>query len=121
MAITIKQNVTIINYELRRGDTFDPSLTYNDSTETPIDLTGYTAKLDIKDAIDGNIITQLTDVSGITLGGPVADNVKILILPAVTELYTVASMVYDLELTDTLGVIKTLTEGKITLKLDVSL
>ena len=120
MATTVKQNVSKINYELRRGDTFNPTITYKDSNEAVIDLTTYTAKMDIKNEIDGTIIESLTQASGITLTST-SPNISILIDKAVTAAYTITPMVYDLELTDGSGVAKTLMEGTIALKLDVSL
>lgn len=120
MATTIKQNVSKINYELRRGDTFDPSLTYRDSANAVIDLTTYTARLEIRSAIDGTVILALSEISGITLAAT-SPNISILILPAVTAAFTFDVAVYDLELIDNLGVVKTLIEGTIALKKDVTI
>jgi len=117
---TVKQNVSKLNYELRRGDTFDPTITYRDSTGAVILLSGYTARLDIKDEIDGNIILSLTHLAGITLTDT-SPNISILIDESVTALFTFENAVYDLELTDTLGTVKTLVEGNIILKKDITL
>jgi len=117
---TIKQNVSKLSYELRRGDTFDPTITYKDSTGAVILLSGYTAKMDIKDAIDGNVLLSLTHLAGITLTDT-SPNISILIDDSITALFTFENAVYDLELTDTLGVVKTLVEGSILLKKDITL
>jgi len=120
MATTVKQNVSKINYEMRRGDTFNPTIAYKDENGVIIDLSSHTAKMDLKDAIDGTVIESLTSASGITLAAT-DPNISILIADTVTAAYTITPMVYDLELTDSGGVVKTLMEGTITLKLDVSL
>lgn len=116
---TIKQNVSKVNYELRRGDTFNPTLTYRDSTSSVIDLTGYQARLDIKDEIDGTIIHSLTHLSGLALSST-SPNISIFIDEVDTALFTFEVAVYDLELTDNAGIVKTLMEGVISLKLDVT-
>ena len=120
MSTTIKQNVPKVNYELRRGDTFDPSLNYEDVNGATIDLSTWTARLEIRAEIDGPIITSLTESSGITLTNT-NPNISILIDDSVTSTYTLDTMVYDLELTDTLSVVKTLMEGNIFMKKDVTI
>ena len=120
MATTVKQNVSKINYELRRGDTFNPTIAYKDSAGAIIDLSTHTAKMDLKNEIDGTIIDSLTQLAGITLAAT-DPNITILISDTDTAAYTVTPMVYDLELTDSGGVVKTLMEGTISLKLDVTL
>ena len=49
------------------------SLTYQDNTNTPINLTGYSAKMDVKGSLSDednyNILSLSTSNGGITLGG----------------------------------------------------
>lgn len=78
----------------------------------PVDLTGYTATMTIKDVVGGTTLLTLTEASGITLG--TTDGViDLLISGAVTGAWTWTTAVYDLDLTDTAGVITNLSTGSI--------
>ena len=83
-------------------------LVYN----TPVTLTGMTARLIIRDApVTGNILVTLTEISGITL-----DNTAKTITPKLaTAALTWTVGYYDLELTDSLGVVTQLLTGTISI------
>lgn len=56
--------------EIDRGETFSPELTWLDENELPIDVTGYTAKMQLRSKERGHFVVELSTENGrITLGG----------------------------------------------------
>jgi len=114
-----------LNIVIEQGTTFNPVLTYTDNSTpaVPIDLSGYTARMQIRlkqtDAtfIVGGELT--TENSGITLGGA-AGTVTLLITDTVTTAFTFASAVYDLELIDGSGIVSRLLTGTVTLSTETT-
>lgn len=104
--------VAQVDFNIYQGDDYLHSFIWQDDQGTPIDLTGYSARLQVRrKASDTEFILEITDLDGITLGG-VAGTVDIQIPGAETAKITKAS-VYDLELTDASGTVITLTAGNV--------
>lgn len=110
------------NYDLyiEQGATFNKQLTWKDSVGNPVNLTGYTARLQIRTSLtESTTIASLTQGSGITLGG--ALGTIVLLLSAVqTAAITQTKGVYDLELQSGDGTVTRLLEGKVTIKPEVT-
>lgn len=87
----------------------------------PVNLTGYTARMHIRDSVDASttIATLTTENGGITLGGA-AGTVELLMAAAATSAIAVSQAVYDLEIVDTLLKVTRLLEGSITFKKEVT-
>lgn len=84
---------------LEEGADYALTLTYYDSSGALVDLTGATAKLQIKDEIGSSALVSLTQASGITLGGT-AGTISIAITVAqVAALGANFEGLYDLKLT----------------------
>ena len=50
--------------------TFERTITWKDSTGTPVNLTGYTARLQVRSTFDdSNTVVDIDETGGITLGG----------------------------------------------------
>ena len=87
---------------------------------TPHTLTGYTARMQIKDRVGGVVLLSLTtENGGITLddGGKV---IEISITAAQTEAFTKSAGVYDLELVSPGGVVTPLMEGAVAINTEVT-
>ena len=102
---------------LEQGATFDKTLTWQDSSTDPataINLTGYTAKMEIrKKYTDAAAQVTLTHASGITLGGA-AGTIRIILSNTFTSsLPADFSGVYDLELTSGAGIVTRLVQGSV--------
>lgn len=85
---------------------------------TPEDLTGYTARMTIRDRIGGSVLLTLTSGAPdnrITISN-VTKTITIIISAVDTAAYTATSAVYDLEMVSASGVVTTLMFGQITLK-----
>jgi hypothetical protein len=92
------------------------TVTVNDATETPIPLTGWTYRAQIrKKATDKNVMKSL-DVS---LDSVVTNRLVLRLSSEEAEGLT-ASGVWDLELTDPDGTVQTVLAGKVTVILDVT-
>lgn len=108
------------NFELKRGDNWiGPTFVYQDSSGNAIDLTSYTARLMIKDEVDGdNTYVSITSGAGqIVLGadGTIVFNVA----AAATAAWTWEYGYYDLELTVG-GIVTTIVAGRIHLLGDIT-
>jgi hypothetical protein len=115
------------NLYINQGSTFDETVTYVEDDEvTPINLTGYTARAQLRSGYGGTLITTLTtENSGITLGG-VLGTIRMTIAPVVTAAYTPATfangaVVWDLEIIDALGKITRLLQGVAELSKEVTI
>lgn len=105
---------------IEQGATYRKKLTWKDSAGDPIDISGYTARMHIREEKDSsNTLIELTDANGgIALGGA-AGTIEMLILADVTETITWADGVYDLELVLGVEVIR-FTEGAVTVSFEVT-
>ena len=87
---------------------------------TPMDLTGYTARLAVKDKIGGTVLLSLTTENN----GIVIDNAKKTITLTVeataTDDFTWTRGVYDLELISPAGVVTALISGKVSVTKEVT-
>jgi hypothetical protein len=88
---------------------------------TPIDLTGYTARMQIRGKIDdaGTIAELTTENSGITIS-TANSTITITISATATALYTFSTAVYSLELVSSGGVVTPFITGTMTLVKEVT-
>ena len=98
-----------INVE--QGATFSLQITYKDPSNQPINLTGYTARMDVRTKVKATTETiELTTENGrIALGG-VLGTVTLSLTAAETAAIASGKYVYDLELVNGAAVIR-LIEG----------
>lgn len=87
---------------------------------TPVDLTGFTARMTIKDKVGGTELMALTTGNGRIVIDEA--NFKITLLVSATDTAAIAwkKGVYDLELESPTGVVTSLMDGKITVSLEVT-
>lgn len=107
------------NFTIYQGATFSHVLTWRDSSEALVNLTGYTARMQIRNRIGGDTIASLTTENGkISLGGS-AGTITLTIAAADTAAITEGG-VYDLELVSGGGIVTRLLEGSVTLSKEVT-
>lgn len=104
-----------------QGATFSRMLTWKDANNVAINLSGYTARLQMRTSQDAAapFITLTTENGGITLGGA-AGTITLTISAATTAAITESSGVYDLELVTSGGVVTRLIEGDVLLSKEVT-
>ncbi len=92
--------VSKLKLEVNQGATFRMRLTWKTGAPPlPVDLTGYTARMDIREDIDDITprITLNTENGGLTLGG-VTGTIDLYISSSATTLFDWESGVYDIEM-----------------------
>jgi len=94
-----------------QGANYAATLTYRDSANTIINLTGYSARMQVRKTIGSTTpYLSLTQASGITLGGA-AGTVAIAISAATLAAVPAGNYVYDLELISGAGAVIRLISG----------
>ena len=88
--------------------------------DTPVDLTGYTARMSIKDKIGGAVLHSLTTENGGIDIDPAAKTIALSIPAADTEDFTWSRGVYDLEMVSPAGKVTRIISGRIALSREVT-
>jgi hypothetical protein len=114
----------LYNITCQQGATLQRQLTWTDSARDAYNLTGYTARMQVRDNVSSNtIVIALSTTAGsggtITLGG-IAGTVDLLIPAANTTTLTAGQYVYDLELVSGGGVVTRLLEGNFKVTAEVT-
>ena len=78
-----------------KGITWTIRVVYSDNAGVPINLTGYTAEFQIRDKIQGSLLYDMTQVSGIVIT-PLTGTLVLTISGAVTDTFNFSSGVYGL-------------------------
>jgi len=89
----------LYNITAEQGATFTRTITWNTSAGTPVNLTGYTARMQVRADYDAStaLLDLTTENGGITLGGALGTIVLTATATATAALSS-GSYVYDLEL-----------------------
>jgi len=87
---------------------------------TPVSLSGYTARMTIKDRVGGTVLATLTSGTGEIVLDNTNKTITATIAAALTAAYSWASGVYDLELESGDGVVTTLLRGTVAVTEEVT-
>lgn len=89
----------IYNITAEQGATLTRTVTWKNSVGDPINLTGYTARMQVRADYDSTtaVLTLTTENGGITLGGS-AGTIVITATATATTALSASTYVYDLEL-----------------------
>lgn len=110
----------VYNFLLLKGATFRLPILWEETEGTPKDLTGYTARMDIRTQIeDEDRVLRIDSTSGITIT-PEEGKVELYISPAQTTEFPGTTLYYDLELVDDSGDVDRILQGIITLSPEVT-
>lgn len=105
---------------IEQGATFQKTVTWKDSAGDEIDLSGYSARMQIRARKSSTTtLLSITDADYITLGGA-AGTVAISIPASVTADLDFRRAVYDLELVSGGGIVYRLIEGTVELSKEVT-
>lgn len=109
------------NITCDQGATFKRTITWTNQAKTPYNLTGYTARMQVRSNVTSNtVVLELTTGNGrITLGGA-AGTVDLLVSAANTASLTSGLYVYDLELVSGGGEVTRLIEGNFNVRAEVT-
>lgn len=112
---------TRLDFNLDQGATFEHELTWTTSDGTPIDLTGFVARMQVREQIGSEVIIfdLTTENSGIILGG--SDGKITINIPADDSSNAIRTRgVYDLELVSPEGFVTRLVQGKVVIDPEVT-
>ena len=106
---------------IEQGATFTLSLIWRDNLGVPIDISGYTARMQVRSShkSDTKLLDFTTENGAITLGG-VAGTIVVTGLATLTDDVPARPAVYDLELVSPGGVVTRLIEGYATVTPEVT-
>lgn len=111
----------IYDIYIEQGATYNQPLVWKDSSGTTVNVTGYTARMQIRKTVDATtiILTLTTENGRITVGG---SNGLITLLVSATDTAALTSFcgVYDLEVISPTGVVTRLLEGQVEVSKEVT-
>jgi hypothetical protein len=109
MSITSEQNT---NFEITQGDTFNLQLTYYDEMQNPIDITGYTVVMEIRDKPGSRVLSAQCSIGdGIIISDAVNGVISIEVSSVKTKVIPYPKAVYQIQVTDQNGSKTTLVQG----------
>ncbi len=101
--------------------TFELTITWKDSAGTAINLSGYTARMQVRETYSSTTpIVSLTNGAGITLGGAAGTIAIVISATTTAALAAPFSGVYDLEIVSAGGVVTRLVQGTATVSAEVT-
>lgn len=104
------------NLTIEQKATFKVRLTYKNALKKPINLTGFSAHMQIRDA-NGTLITDLSTTNGKIVLTPVSGIIDLIIPASETTAMTFTTGLYDLKLIAPDTTETRLLQGKVTLSL----
>ena len=110
----------IYNFTMDQGSTYTVQMVYLDPNKNPINLTGYTAKMQLRLQYGDPVaaLTLTTENGGITIDGPTG-TINILATDEQTLVLEPTFYVYDLDIL-TGGTIERLVQGQVTVRPEVT-
>jgi hypothetical protein len=109
------------HFIIEQGATFKHVLTLKDSSDTVINLTGFSAEMDLrKNQDDTSEVITLTVANGRATMGGAAGTITLEISASDTASLTVGDGVYDIKLTDSNNKVDRILEGTYSIRGNVS-
>lgn len=109
----------IYDITIEQGATFTLSATWKDSAGVPVNLTGYSARMQVRSTYENeDVLVSLTSPTNITLGGALG-TILATISATDTQKLSIQEGVYDLEL-ELSGVVTRLLQGRATISREVT-
>lgn len=101
---------------IEQGATFKLDLVWKDSLGAPINITGFTARMQVRQKYTDSValLTFTTENGAIVLGGA-AGTINVTGSATLTNALTAKTGVYDLEMVSGTGVVTRLIEGGVTI------
>jgi hypothetical protein len=109
------------DFNVDQGATFTATITWSDENGDPVNLTGYTARMQLRPDVTSSTVTlELLDSNGrIALGGA-AGTITLTIAATDTAAIGAGNYVYDLELESGGGVVTRLLKGGVNVDAEVT-
>lgn len=106
---------------VQQGATFKKTLAVKDTGDQPIDLTGYTARMQVRTDFEATqpALDLTTENSGIAINGP-AGEIILTAADTATSTLSITNGFYDLELIKPSGDVVRLLQGKVTVSREIT-
>jgi hypothetical protein len=109
------------DFIFEQGATFSKTFIYKDSNEAVVNLTGYTARMQIRSYKDSpTILLSATTENGKIVITPALGKIVASFTAAEASIGKIGKAVYDLEIVSPAGAVTRLVEGAITNSLEVT-
>ena len=106
---------------VEQGSTFSYNLTLTDQVGTPLNLTGYTARMQMRRAVQSqDVLISLTTENGRLTITPLTGQIAINIEATATAALSFQTAVYDLEIQSDGGIVTRIIQGRVTLSPEVT-
>ena len=106
---------------IEQGATFDETFTWLNPDKSPVDLTGASGRMQIRQTIeDDPPLLELTDGNGRSILGGTAGTIQLLVSATDTAAITWVGGVYDLEIELASGYVRRLFKGQVTVDNEVT-
>jgi hypothetical protein len=103
-----------------QGATFERLLTIEESSGDPMNLTGYTARMQVRPEIEsGDVLVELTTANGRLVLGGAAGTIAMSLSPATTATID-SDGFYDLEIISAAGAVHRVLRGRFVVNLEVT-
>jgi len=110
----------LLNLTFSQGATWKLAMTYTDVDNVPIDLTGYTAKMQARSTFESDVaVLDLISGAGILLGGT-AGTIELLVAATITAAVGAAQYVYDLEVVSASSEVTRVVQGTLSVTPEVT-
>lgn len=118
MSVQVAAKAVRINLQIEQGATFHPTWTWKsgatEATAVPVDLTGCTARMQIREDEDGStILYELTTENSKIILGDIAGTIEVIISDEDSAAFTWDNGVYDLEIEFTDGTVRRWSQGSV--------
>ena len=109
------------NFVIEQGTTLAKTLIWNSSTGTPVNLTGYTARMQVRQSVTSSVVLlELTSAAGTIVLTPLTWTIVLNFPAATTAAIIWRHGKYDLELVASNGTVTRLIEGQIDISPEVT-
>jgi len=100
------------NYTVIQGDSFVLNITYTDSNQNPIDLTGYNVVIEVRDKPGGKIVCATGTIgNGVSIPNPTNGQIEINLPPSMTKNFVIPRSAYQIQITSSNGTATTISSG----------
>jgi hypothetical protein len=116
-----KMSAATLDFNIEQGATFSHRLEWKDSKQQPINLTGYTARMQVRAKKSSDtVLVELTTANGRIVLGDADGTIDLEIDATTTAGFSWTKGVHDLELESGTGFVTRLVEGNVTVVPEVT-
>lgn len=109
------------DFEIEQGTTLLKPIVWKDSTGTPINLTGYSARMQVRQSVvSPDVLLELSTTNGKISISPITGTITLIFSEATTAAITWKRGKYDLEVVALNGAVTRLIQGEISVSQEIT-